>query len=219
MTPGELQEAYATLKQTYLVENLILPSTRYVFVLESPHVEELKYGVPVAGRSGQSMTRIVPSTGSGHRFEEAFDLPLGRLLLAYRNGKVDHPLLNTLGLMNACQIPMQPAAYADDTQERFSDFLAILEAIRSRPASKTYRDDRLNLVRELILSDLRRQLQPLTQRELHIIPCGRVADTFFSLIDVTSPTWHVHAGIPHPARNQWPRDDVAGRVRSLIELN
>lgn len=66
---------------TSLADNLVLPSTRYIFVLESPHVEELKYGVPVAGRSGQSMTRIIPSTGSGHRFEEAFDLPLGRLLL------------------------------------------------------------------------------------------------------------------------------------------
>lgn len=208
MTPGELQEAYATLKQTCRVENLILPTTRYVFVLESPHVEELKHGVPVAGRSVQSMTRII--------FGGELQLPLGRLLLAYQRGEVDHPLLAALGLMNACQIPMQPAAYTDDAQERFGDFLLLLEAVRSRPASKTYRDERLNVVRELILSDLRRQLQTLTPRELTIIPCGRVASTFLSLAGVASSTWDIHAGVPHPARNQWHRDEVAGRVRSLL---
>lgn len=102
--------------------------------------------------------------------------------------------------MNACQIPMQSSVYAGNVQERFSDFLTLLEATRSRPGSKTYRDERLSLARELILSDLRRQLQTLTQRELTFIPCGRVAGTFFSLATVTSPAWHIRAGIPHPAR-------------------
>lgn len=138
-----------------------------------------------AGRSGQSMTQVI--------FGREFEQPLGRLLLAYRNGKVDHPLPNTLGLMNACQIPLQPAAYADDIRERFGDFLPLLEAIRSRPESKIYHDHRRNRVRELVLSDLRRQLRRLVQHELHIIPCGRVAGTFFSLAGIASPTWDVHA--------------------------
>ena len=66
----EYRRLFNTLATRYLVNDYVTERTKVLFILESPHVQELKYGAPVSGPSGASMSR--------HLFGERFaHLPLG----------------------------------------------------------------------------------------------------------------------------------------------
>ena len=43
----------------YFVNDLIYEDTKILFVLESPHIYEVKNGYPVAGKSGKDMSKIL----------------------------------------------------------------------------------------------------------------------------------------------------------------
>lgn len=47
------------LHHRFQVPDLFLPSATLMFLLESPHVQELKHGVPVAGTSGGTRKSVV----------------------------------------------------------------------------------------------------------------------------------------------------------------
>ncbi|MGZ4112033.1 MAG: hypothetical protein ACXVP5_06290 [Tumebacillaceae bacterium] len=64
---------YNELAAGYRVPDLIEDESRFLFLLESPHVQELKFGAPVSGTSGISMTK--------HLFGEQFGkVAIGRLV-------------------------------------------------------------------------------------------------------------------------------------------
>lgn len=196
---NKLSESFRILKDTYSVKDLIPTDARFLFILESPHKEELKNGIPVAGSSGKMMTKII--------FGESMSEPIG-LLVSSRIGRSEEQKLSQIALLNVSPIPMQAAAYSAADQAKHIKFLSILEKIRVN-LSANYRDPDWNYVRDLIRTDFGIRLAALLHRELCIIPCGKFASHHYFDSGILGKKWSEISGVPHPSRNQWYQDITA----------
>lgn len=194
----------------FQVRDILLPTSNCIFLLESPHIQELKYGAPVSGASGATMTK--------HLFGDAYaKYPLGLLVKKNAIEQKNRPRLSRIGLMNVCNIPMQASAYGDSSVTTlYQPWLAALGAVRSDNQRDLYRDESQNTVQAVILERLRDKLSGLVTRTCTIIPCGRFAQKFFRLADVHSPHWRVIDGVPHPSYNSWDRAQYAGVIGQVV---
>jgi len=204
-----LLNAMEELAVDYTVNDIIAHTAKCIFVLESPHVQELKYGAPVAGLSGASMTK--------HLFgEEYLKFPLGLLVKKNVDEKVNRPTLNRIGLMNVCNIPMQGAAYRDlEVHRRRSEFLKLLESIRSKNNTSKYANESLNILQQIIVDRFVERLDALKDRSCTFIPCGKFAQKFFRLANVGSERWTIIDGVPHPSYNSWDREQYRNVVQKV----
>lgn len=210
----ELKERYRrvcnSLAQDYIVGDIVSDTASFVFLLESPHVQELKHGAPVSGSSGASMSR--------HLFGQAYaKLPLGIIVKKNRDEQLHRPLLDNIGLMNACNIPMQGAAYnASALVSEQAELIRILEGLRTAGQSGVYKDTSWSVVQEILLESLRKRLRTFWDRRLYIVPCGRFAQKFFAIADIVSPNWQVIGDIPHPSYNNWSKPQYATAISHLL---
>ncbi|MCL6547775.1 MAG: hypothetical protein K6T30_02575 [Alicyclobacillus sp.] len=211
---NEYRQSISELSKAYEVPDIILPSARCIFLLESPHIQELKYRAPVAGLSGATMTK--------HIFGETYArFPLG--LLAKKNAveQMNRPRLNRIGLMNVCNIPMQRAAYRNpDVLRQHAPLLAALEEIRTANQADRFADERLNAIQDVLAEHLRAKLLALLDRPCVWVPCGRFAQKFFRLAGVKSEVWTVIDNVPHPSYNSWDRQQyraVIDRLKQALE--
>lgn len=206
----QIRNLFNQLAQDYLVEDIIPDQATFLFLLESPHVQELKYGAPVSGSSGVSMTK--------HLFGEQYEKdPLGILVKKNRDEALNRPSINQVALMNVCQIPMQGAAYKDpQIREHFAPFFERLEYVRTQNTRDVFAKEELNAVQDVIIESLRRKLEKLTDRHLFVVPCGKFAQKFFRLAAVNSPQWTVLEGVPHPSYNGWSKSEYGAAVGRLL---
>ncbi|KMM38560.1 uracil-DNA glycosylase family protein [Guptibacillus hwajinpoensis] len=206
------EELYNVLANRYEVQGVITPNTKLIFILESPHIAEIKHGVPVAGPSGATMSKKL--------FGEEYGKPLGLLLQKQLEESKDRPSLDVVGLLNVCNIPMQKRPYEKEDIEQSNGFLNHLETIRISNQKSQFKDENLNNVQSFILSKFQHRLESLVDRELTIVPCGRFAQKFFKLANVSSQKWTVVEEVPHPSYNSWSRERYQTPVNNVIqELN
>lgn len=206
---GGLSPALSRLAERFTVPDLVRDTSAGIFILESPHVQELRHGAPVAGPSGATMTR--------HLFGEPYArLPLGRIVKKNFEEGLGRPSLDRVGILNVCPVPMQRTAYpnaraAEENREVFD----ALEGLRQANAKTEYGDAAWREAQEWILEDFRRRLRGLVDRPCAVVPCGRFAQKFFRLADVRSPHWTVVEGIPHPSYNSWDRAEYRFAIERL----
>jgi hypothetical protein len=204
----QFRSVYETLSENYEVKDILLPTSDCIFILESPHIQELKFGAPVSGSSGQTMTR--------HLFGDAYaKYPLGRLVKKNADEALNRPRLNRIGLINVCNIPMQSTAYPPAVRETYNSWLRALEQVRTANHKDQFGVDLLDAVQAELVHSLREKLERLQNRRCSVIPCGRFAQKFFRLAGVTSPNWVVIPGVPHPSYNSWDRPQYATAVRAV----
>ncbi|MDQ0189602.1 hypothetical protein JI721_08970 [Alicyclobacillus cycloheptanicus] len=198
-TVERFEQVMAALLRDYAVHDILHPAARLIFILESPHVQELKYGAPVSGPSGATMTR--------HLFGDDYaKFPLGRLVKKNVDDQVNRPRLSRIGLMNVCNVPLQSAAYPDPAvRQAYADWLRAMGTLRTSNQQDVYRDDAVNAVQAFLAASLRSKLLALTNRDCVFVPCGRFAQKFYRLAAVHRPNWTVIHGVPHPSYNAWDR--------------
>ncbi|PWK05184.1 uracil-DNA glycosylase family protein [Tumebacillus permanentifrigoris] len=195
-------------RQNYFVPDLLTEESRFLFLLESPHIEELKHGAPVSGQSGSTMSR--------HLYGDKFaQYPLGRMLKRNRDAQLNRPALNKVGLLNVCNIPLQARAYRLEARTQYRDFFPVLESVRTQNHIIAYPDQAANLIQEIIADSLRRKLLNWQGRQVVLVPCGRFAQKFLRLADVHSPQWQIIANVPHPSRDSWSEPRYAAVVRQV----
>ncbi len=197
--------------KSHLVPDIIPEKATFLFILESPHVQELKFGAPVSGASGLSMTQ--------HLLANRWNLPMGQLAIAAQKNELTDPSLDHVALMNACQIPLQKSAYVgSDVLEKYTQELSLLEEIRVANQRLTFSDESRDTIQQVIALSLRKKLKKLTERTLYVVPCGRFAQKFSQLANVTSPNWEWIDGIPHPSYNNWSKPSYRPMVEKLCAL-
>jgi hypothetical protein len=229
----EIKEIFLQVAKQYQVKDLVTPSTRVIFLLESPHVHELKFGAPVCGSSGTSMTK--------HLFGDSIEKrPLGLLLLnegieliqnhedaPIQLSLLDHPKeaprppwIHSIGLLNVCQIPMQRTAYGTSTvTKQYEEFFEALEGIRISNQKSLFRNSKWNWLQEVIIEHLSSRLVTLQEMPITWVPCGKFAQKFFRLAHVNSLNWRVIEGVPHPSYNSWDRtsnSSIIDKVRLAV---
>ncbi len=187
----------------YLVPDIVPQTARMIFLLESPHIQELRYMAPVSGSSGVSMTK--------HLFGQVYgSLPLGRLLKDTNDAS-----LLLLGLMNVCQIPLQGAAYEEPIQREHQELFSLLERVRTQNNTSTFADGRLNSLQGILTNSLAKRLSPLQDRQIYIVPCGRFAQKFFRMAGISSPSWTIVPSVPHPSYNNFDKPMYSEPVQAL----
>jgi hypothetical protein len=202
--------------RTLRVDDLNIGSgTRVVFILESPHTEEVKQGVPVAGASGKAMTRFLFGGSGGP------PRPLGPLVKEHLGdgGCADSRCgrIRGIGVMNVSPVPLQAAFYERTVRNHNRRLTALLESARRSAALFHHRDPELNRIEEHILGDFRSRLAGSIRvcGALYVV-CGAFAGMYFDAAkrDAGIPPGRI-LRVPHPAYNSWDR----GRTNeSLAEL-
>lgn len=202
------EDIFDTLANRFYVQSIVTEQSKLIFVLESPHVQEVKFGAPVSGASGATMSK--------HLFGERYNKPLGRLVKKNMDEQKDRPALNAIGLMNVCGIPMQRAAYKDrNLTEQYREFFDIMEKVRQNNHQDTFQNESWNALQNLILDRFRDRLEKQKKHECTLVPCGRFAQKFFRLAGVTSTNWYVIDNVPHPSYNSWDRERYRPAVKQV----
>lgn len=208
-----MKKQYNELKEAYKVKHLIKENTEKVFVLESPHIDELLNGAPVSGLSGKAMSKVIYN---GEK-TEALGIILKREFEANVEGSGKH------GVMNICPIPMQRAAYLnkDVTKiygefnvEKYSEFFDILEKLRTG-TRLTYRDKKRNELQAIILEDFKAELDKLKDRNITVIPCGKTAETFVEAANIENGKWELLKGVPHPSFGNWFKNKYFDKINEM----
>lgn len=193
-----MEDVYQSLKKRYGVKGLTGPHTAILFILESPHIEELIHDAPVSGLSGKAMSRVL---------EVPSELPLGiHLKKRYENG-----CFEKIGVLNICSIPMQRAAYVDERVEMkygaldetndVKRHLEAFESLRKAPVTKSHPFK--NELSKSLLEDFSHQLMRFKRKNMLIIPCGNAARRYFKATGVMDEAWQVLWDVPHPSFGNW----------------
>jgi len=191
-----LIESFMDLKAKYTVNDLISKETKYLFILESPHRDELIHGIPVAGASGRMMSKIM------FQIEE----PLG-MMVCTPVARKHASTLETISIMNVSPIPLQSSAYLAFDKNKHQKLISILEKVRIN-LSQQYRNSEWTVIRNLISHDFISRLLTLESKNLIVIPCGQFAQFHYlrAKTSIDHKKWGEILGIPHPSRNQWYHD-------------
>lgn len=195
----------------YLISDIILPETSVIFLLESPHTQEIAYGAPVSGSSGLSMTKHI----FGEKLEK---YPFGRILLSNQNREKRNPIISRLGLMNVCNIPLQGSAYDEEDRNKYRLLIKEFEYIRVNNQRDSFSSKETNEVQSLILDKLRARLNVLKGRHLFFVPCGRFAQKFIRLAGVSDDNWALVRDVPHPSYNNWSKATYAKSIQNLKDV-
>ncbi|MFD1675182.1 hypothetical protein [Alicyclobacillus fodiniaquatilis] len=200
-----------SLAKNYEVQDIILPTSTCIFLLESPHRQEVRYKAPVAGSSGATMSKHI--FGS-----EYAKFPLGLMVKKNALEKTNRPRLNGIGLLNVCNVPLQRSAYEHPAlTERLRDWFDAMEYVRTNNQKDTFADARQQEVQTLLVQQLKDKLQMFSHRSMTLIPCGRFAQKFLRLTGLSDPLWQVIDDVPHPSYNSWDRAGYQPQVQAVCK--
>lgn len=195
------------LSEKYSVQPILPESATFIFILESPHVHELKYRAPVAGSSGKTMASIL--------LGKSIDKPLG--LLVKQNIELGNPYetLNKIGIMNVSNIPLQRKAYASHLVQQYEFFFQMLEKLRTSNHRIKYSSNDLNDLQNVLLTRFNQQLKRLIDRNCTLVPCGRFAQKFLNLSTIRDKKWNIIYDVPHPSYNSWNQKRYQQKITEL----
>jgi len=179
--------------ENYVVDDIVRGDTKVIFVLESPHIQEVKNGYPVAGKSGVDMSLVL------FGISEAF----GKLVYENR--------LSGLGLLNVSNLPLQKSAY----QNPHAKVLEFFETIRQNPRPRKNAKGGINLVIERMLNNFKSRLQK--HKDKKVVLCGRFAEGAFDEVFCDDEFVDV-LRVPHPSFNNWRKARYEEKIKQLKEF-
>lgn len=171
-----------TFKDKYYVKDCFgSDAAKVLFILESPHIDEIRHKYPAAGKTGDVMSQVLLDN---------FMCSFGELL-----NRAD-PSTEPYGIMNVSQIPLQLSAY----QKREKTQSAMITMNRVKNYERTPYDIELHKseirrsiatrpVMKLLLKDFfnRYKHAIFTYKPKLIIPCGVFAQVFFEAVQKNPP--------------------------------
>lgn len=170
-------------------------AAQLVFVFESPHVDELRAGLPVVGAAGKSALRfLLPG--------QPKDRSLGCFVQqSYAAGD------DRIAILNVSNVPMQEAAFVDAETPDLGEveWTLIEKARRSRARSlSSMRGTGTRAISEVLVDGLRHRLSGVaTGSEGRVVAAGTFAQRMVaSAFPDLTPT---PLRVPHPSFNQWNR--------------
>lgn len=185
---------------------------RLVFVFESPHVDEVKAGIPVVGEAGQlALDYLLAGQANGRS--------LGSFVQGMHtagNGQV--------AILNVSDVPLQSSvAVGHDSRGLSESAWAMLESVRvsdARTATSMKGPD-ANDVGRVLLRSLQRRVDDLRLAPDAVIVAGGVCARRFMRSFLPPPGVQL-LNVPHPSRRQWlnsPEDPELLEVRRLFLLH
>lgn len=159
---------------------------KVLFILESPHIQEVSDGIPVSGSAGLTMTNFLQNNYS-----------LGQLKnnpeLLDEIDELDNKNLQSIGIMNSSRLPLQTSCYKKhlkDLNDNSKKNINVLQVIKhklegEKPTNKKirkidYDEEKLKIIEPLLENDFKSRINPFIEKNNTcklIIPCGKVASS------------------------------------------
>jgi len=180
----------------YFVDDLIYDDTEVVFVLESPHTQEVKNHYPVAGKSGKDMSKVL------FEDEKLKKESFGKLIF--------NKQISGFGILNVSNIPLQKSAYKIGENELFREF----ELFRQNPSLRK-KECSLNKTIRIFQTDFKNRLE--LHEDKKIVLCGAFVHKVFK------DTFPNHKfkntlEVPHPSFNNWSKQKYSDKIKELLEF-
>lgn len=183
---------------TLYIDDLIpekIKEMKFLFLLESPYVDEICSQVPLAGKSGIAVSNYL--TNNFTQVNIPKDYPFGIYLREQKDYR--------FGIINCSNKPMDKRVYDNTGNVDDESEIIILDRIRNNPKTKStnrhLEEDRD--MHKKLLGILSQKLEKYHQQNNNftIIACGKLATSFLTEIKINSSHKIIH--LPHPSRNQW----------------
>ncbi|WP_234983851.1 uracil-DNA glycosylase family protein [Selenihalanaerobacter shriftii] len=200
----------------YEVEDVVYQETTVLFILESPHTQEIKYGYPVAGNSGLEMTKFI----YGDDKDDAF----GKIVGQPKKHQKEYNNIKNFGLLNVSPAPMQLGGLKGyDLTVEDKEVGEVLEKLRVNYKTKEHRNQDWNQIKKIILTDFKErlvnQIKSIPQLK-YLVPCGKLAATYLDLIKNSNGVIQekgIISEIPHPSFNQWSRYKTMNKLKIILK--
>lgn len=177
----------------YFVSDLLYEDTKIIFILESPHIQEVKNGYALAGRSGNDVSKIL------FGIDESF----GKLIIEQR--------VKNIGILNISNYPLQKSAYFN-SPPRIVDYF---EKIRQNPRPNKYQDKNLSLILNKMLSNFKSRLE--VHKDKKIVLCGNFAQRAFESV-FSESEFKAVIKVPHPSFNNWRKERYKHAIEELLKF-
>ena len=174
----------------YFVDDIIYDSTKIIFVLESPHTQEVKNHYPVAGKSGIDMSLTLFNINK----------PFGKLLYEKE--------ITNIGIINVSNYPLQKSAYKNQEDK----VLEFFQLIRQNPKPRKSQKTGINLVIDKMLSNFKARLEK--HKDKKIVLCGNFAQSAFDVVFDDDDFIDVMR-VPHPSFNNWKKTKYKQKIDEL----
>lgn len=182
------------------IENIFHSKAQIAFILESPHIDEMHHGYPLAGKSGREMSKYLLNR---------YDVPLGFIaktqdLFLSANCLVT----NLFSIINVSKQPLQRKAYNNCNIPDNINLMEKLKKLIEQGATfqTKHRQEELNLFKSEIYNSFKLECRKELKKKTILVPCGKFANLFTSQLieDLPNKKFKLIKGIPHPSRN-WKR--------------
>ncbi len=184
---------YEKLKN-YSVDDLLDANNKVIFVLESPHTQEVKDGYPVAGKSGIDISKVLFDR------DEAF----GKLVYEKK--------ITNIGIINVCNFPLQMSAYKEsDKKEKSMEFF---EKIRQNPKLRKTINP-INTTIQEMMNDFKNRIS--LHKDKKIVLCGNFAQNSFDSV-LNEDDFKEVLRVPHPSFNNWKKQKYKDVIKELVEF-
>jgi hypothetical protein len=181
-----------------MVDDLIGENCEILFILESPHKNELKKRFPVAGESGVNLSKSV------FKKDKYREIPFGKML----NKPYKYPeiadRLNKFAVMNVSQLPLQiNSIESKNLLEELEEIYSEFKIIRENPFSISRNSNITASLEAAIESDFFNRLDSIIEDNSlkKIVPLGAFAHSFYSKYLFNSDIFSVY-GFNHPSRGR-----------------
>lgn len=168
---------------SYLTQHIVpdrpqnFSAVKIVFLVESPHIKEVRYGYPLAGTSGHNVTEDLIFSSDLHTERDNLDdidrnTSIGKL--------VKESKIPWLAIMNVSLLPLQKIAYEDATERctKMRTLWCAFEDIKSK-IEKSHREELCPIsgnVYEIIVDDLACRIRTVIGIcQPKFIPFGNIA--------------------------------------------
>jgi len=225
----------------YLVNDIFGDDCSIIFILESPHKKEVIHKHPAAEATGSILSNLIFKKFNNKRYP-----PLGYLIKKYPK----HDRLTRFGILNVCNIPMDKNAYACTDIKLI---ICILDCFKKNiqsnsKVSKSCLDCLKNEEKKKLINDIKEdfayrlceKVNEVKDKNVLLIPCGKVARFFLGLIiddknnqingeEIKKSDFKIRcngkthevniiSGIPHPASRGKKKfnKDITDKLKKII---
>ncbi|EGR1757681.1 TPA: hypothetical protein NG682_004638 [Vibrio parahaemolyticus] len=192
------------------VPDIVHSDVKYLFILESPHRDELLSKTPLAGSAGITVTEVLKvclnlldnSTAFGSLMSDGF-------------------VPNDIGVFNACSVPLQKVAYPKNSLIT-EDMFIKLEAIRSNAKLRVRKNqfgsrEEFNKIISVIHNRFKRRIKALNlKQDVTIVLCGEFAKDMWNVCFPEDSKAQLH--LPHPAKGGWVNPSNTDKIIRLKQL-
>lgn len=196
-----LKEGAKLEKQSkYFVEDIIPDDVimiKYIFIFESPHNTEVQKGIPVSGKTGESLLKkIKPGDKENRSFGE---------LVKYR--------VKDTVILNVSNVPLQKVKGDKRSEECLQKYDKVRKTYKYAFRHRKKLQRNIGKIERDLLDSLSKRLKNVLDKnkDVKIIVCGDFAKVYFTHLKLKMETIFM----PHPARRGW--NDLNQEQKNILQ--